>query len=208
MGERWVCKRCFTSNEGTAGGCTNCGLARGSEIPANDAWTPPAARPEQRSRWASLLRFWWVPLLIIGAGSAVFFSAGRDDAGQIADAGDLLATDLRVADCFDLKDPDEELIEDVAAKPCAEVHEFEMFFVGSLPDGDFPAVDVMDTYILDNCIPAFGEYVGLSYEESVLDIYPLIPSEEGWNAGDQTVQCAVFHPTNDELTGSLRDSER
>jgi hypothetical protein len=209
MGERWVCKRCFSANDDSLGACANCGLARGSEVPAGDHWTAaPAAPIERRSRWRSLLGFWWVPILVIGAASAALFAAGRDETGQIDDAGDLAATEIRVGDCFDLKDPEEELIDDVEAKPCTDAHEFEMFFIGEMPDGAYPGDDQVGTYVVNTCLPAFEAYVGLSYEQSVLDIYWLTADEAGWNAGDHEVQCAVFHPTNDELTGSQRNSGR
>lgn len=208
MGERWVCKRCFSANDDGLGTCTNCGLARGSEIPAGDQWSPAASAPiQRRSRWRSLLGFWWVAVLVIGAGSAALFAAGRNDSGQIEDAGDLAATEIRVGDCFDLKDPDEELIDDVDGKPCSDAHEFEMFFIGDMPDGAYPTDDAVSSYVVDNCLPAFAAYVGVSYEQSVLDIYSLSADASGWDAGDHAVQCAVFHPTNEALTSSQRNSE-
>ena len=42
----------------------------------------------------------------------------------------MTAADLRVGDCFDLKDPAADEIDDVTAGPCTAAHEFEMFFVG------------------------------------------------------------------------------
>lgn len=79
-----------------------------------------------------------------------------------------------------------------------------MFFVGSLSGDAYPSEDVMTGYVIDNCIPAFDTYVGMDYQSSMYDIFHFVPSEDGWDAGDHTVQCAVFHPTDDELTGSLK----
>lgn len=208
MGERWVCKRCFSANEDSAGTCATCGLARGSEVPAGEAMAPAASAKRGGAWWTGLLRFWWIAVVAVVGISGAVFSASRDDSGQISDAGDLQAFDLRAGDCFDLKDPDEELIEQVEAKPCTEVHEFEMFLVADMADGGYPSVEAMDDFVLENCVPAFGEFVGRDYELSVLDIFWLTPTEESWTSGDRAIQCAVFHPTNAELTSSLRGSGR
>ena len=46
--------------------------------------------------------------------------------------------DLRVGDCFDLKDPTADQIEDVKAVPCTTEHEFELFYVGAMGKGSHP----------------------------------------------------------------------
>lgn len=210
MNERWVCRRCFTSNDGNVGACTNCGLARGSEVPAGEEVVPAAAAPTSTgaSRWSGLLRFAWIPIVIVVVAAGFFFAARRDEGGQIVGAGDVEVTEIRAGDCFDLKDPAEEEVADVEGKPCTEPHEFEMFFVGDLPDGDFPTTGVINTFLEEECLAAFDAYVGMVYEQSVLDIFPLIPTESGWNAGDHAVQCALFDPINEELTASMRNAGR
>jgi len=205
VNERWVCRRCFNSNDGDVGTCTQCGLTRGSEVPAGEAAVPAAAAaPSGASRWSWLLRFWWIGLVMVIAVGGAIFAARRDDAGQIVGGGDLEATELRAGDCFDLRDPNEEEIEDVQAKPCTEVHEFEMYYVGLLPDGEYPDEATFVGFLEEDCLPAFDEFVGISYEESQLDIYWLTPTAEAWDAGGRQLQCAVFHPTNDELTDSMQ----
>jgi Septum formation len=209
VNERWVCRRCFHSNDGNVGACANCGLARGSEVPAGEEGVPAAApQASGGSGWSGLLRFAWIPIVIVVVGAGILFAARRDDGGQIVGAGDMQVTDVRAGDCFDLKDPDDEEIEDVSAKPCTEPHEFEMFFVGNLPDGPFPADSVINAYLETECIPAFDAYVGMPYAQSQLDIFPLIPSPGGWSAGDHAVQCALFDPIDEELTSSMRNSGR
>lgn len=208
MNERWVCRRCFNSNDGDVGACSQCGLARGSEVPAGDETPPPAAQTGRGSSWSGLLRWAWIPVVIAVVAAGFFFAARRDDGGEIVGAGDMDVTELVAGDCFDLKDPSDEEINDVEAKPCTEPHEFEMFFVGDLPDGDFPEDSVINDFIESECLPAFADYVGLSYEESALDIFPLIPGFEGWNAGDHAVQCALFDPIDEALTESMRDAAR
>ena len=148
-------------------------------------------------------------VLLVGGGiSTWYFGAGRSDTGEIAKPGDLGAVNLRVGDCYDLKDPGASEIEDVAAKPCTDAHEYELFFVGSLPEGAYPADAVFERYVIDHCDPAFATYVGKAYQDSSLDIYWLIPTPDSWGSGDRSVQCAVYDPKVARLTTSLKGASR
>jgi hypothetical protein len=208
---RWVCRRCFASNEADAAACAQCGLQRGAEPGAGDeqpwaAATPPApARP----MWMQLaLRFWWVGLIVVVAAAGWYFSARRDETGQITTAGDVKVTDLRVGDCFDEKDPGAEEIEEVQAKPCTEPHELETFYVNTMPVGDYPGNAQVEEWVGGNCVPQFEQYVGTSVQVTTLDLAWYAPTVEGWNDGDRTVLCAVYDPNNAELTESLRNAAR
>lgn len=183
----------------------------GPDQPAASAWAAgPVSQPQPGG--SSVLRS--IPLrlilfvLVIGA-TAIggwFFGAGRGDTGEITKPGDLQAADLRVGDCFDVKDPDAETLFDVTAKPCDQAHEFEMFFVGSLPEGAYPPEATFDSYVEANCLPSFATYVGKSYQESALDIYWLVPTSDAWGEGDRSVQCAVYAPNDNQLVVSLKGS--
>ena len=109
-------------------------------------WTPPPAPESNRPGWLQLvLRFWWVGLLVIGGGIAAFNYLG----------GSRPVTEMSVGDCFDVPDVDaEECIDDVTKRECTEPHQYEMFFVGDLPDGRFPIRRRRWTNLVDaNCIP-------------------------------------------------------
>jgi len=183
------------------------------------AWTPGAGQggpqveaPEPVTR--SLLRR-FAPQVAIGVGvllisvvGAWFFNASRSGSGEIAKSGDLPASELRVGDCFDLKDPTAEDVEDVSAIVCADEHEFEVFFTGSLAAGDFPGETAFSTFVEDQCVPAFHAYVGTPYLDSELDIFYFVPTPEVWVEGDRSVQCALYHPLISRLTGTLKGSAR
>ncbi len=160
------------------------------------AATPPDSG---RPGWLQLvLRFWWVGLLVIGGGIAAVNYLG----------GSRPVTEMSVGECFDLADPDSEFIDDVTQRECTEPHQFEMFFVGDLPDGQYPSDSDVNLWLEANCIPAFAEYVGVDYQSSVIEALPITPTEDGWNDGDHSVQCAMHDPTNPELTESLRNAAR
>jgi hypothetical protein len=167
---------------------------------------PPAAKPIwQRIPWGAA-----VLVVVIGGGAiaGLIFNAARSDSGEISKSGDLTAAELRVGDCYDLKDPTAEELEQVTARPCAEEHEFEMIFVGSAPEGPYPDEDAFVTYVGDQCVPAFNAFVGTDYYSSTLDIAWLEPTSASWGAGDRSVQCAVYDPEQPRIVGSLKGANR
>jgi hypothetical protein len=228
---RWVCHRCYASNDAIATACVRCGLERGADPttaaagstdpgapdqnaanqspadPQQPQWTPPPPAPA-RPMWMQLgLRFWWVGLIIVVAAGGWYFSARRDDSGQITTAGDLKIGDLRVGDCFNLKDPEADEIEQVDAKPCTQAHQYEMYFVGDMPRGEYPSDDEFAQWIEQNCGLAFESYVGIGFQESVLQVLPVTPTEGLWH-DDRSVQCALLDPADEQLTSTLKSSAR
>lgn len=167
---------------------------------------PVEARPLWRRIPPGLAIF--AVVLIVGAATSWYFGAGRSSSGELTKSGDLHASELQVGDCFDLKDSTAENVEDVSAKVCGEEHEFEVFLVGTLPEGDYPGDPAFDAFVEDDCLAAFASYVGRDYYESELDIFYFTPSPDAWADGDRTIQCAVYHPLQSRLTGSLKASNR
>ena len=209
---RWVCNRCYTSNEDSAAACVKCGLLRGSMVPADSPTDPsmtPVAPVSKGSTLGGLVRrFGWVGVVAAFGIGGVIFATQRDDSGQITRGGTLAISELRVGDCFDPQDLDAEQADEVNAKRCNETHQFEMMTIASMPDGEYPSDSAFETFVGEHCLPAFDEYVGLAYEESRLDIYWYFPLQSGWDDGDRLIQCAIYDPLNSELTGSLKNAAR
>jgi hypothetical protein len=207
-------------------------------------WTPPPWSPDAadtRPFWRRIPAGWLIAgalVLLVGALAGAYFTWSRSATGEpeVAPAeptqvlsglpgDDKRRVDLRVGDCFDLKDPTADQIEDVKAVPCTTEHEFEVFYVGAMGKGSYPTDaaaeqrnhgrQVLDiegafwTYLDHNCIPAFRTYIGKSwYGGSDLDIYWLVPTDDAWRAGDRTMQCAAFNPVKYRLTESLRGTRQ
>jgi Septum formation len=214
VNERWVCKRCFADNDETAGACHRCGLTRGAESTDADqtAWATPASGAGGGQGGgglpSQLLRFWWIPVVVIVLAVGWFTTARRDSQGLITDAGTVSVEDLRVGDCFVLATEADEISE-VDAKPCAEPHDYEIYHIATWSrDGAYPTEDEWFTFIVDSCDPSFEAYVGRSYTTSELEIIPLTPTEQGWEDGDRVLQCALLDPTGASLTSSMRDADR
>jgi hypothetical protein len=167
--------------------------------------TPPASTP----LWRKFPIGWLIVGVLVfgGAIGGLLFNASRSSTGEITRSGDLTANDLRVGDCFDLKDPEAEEVGDVTAHPCTEAHEYEVFYVGSMAAGAFPSEEAMTTFVVDNCGPAYDAYIGKAYADSRLDFSWLSPTDDSWGEGDRSVQCAVYDPENARLTLSLKDSQ-
>jgi hypothetical protein len=186
------------------------GVEPGVMTVAPESIEPGAAAPTARPFWRRIPIGLVVVAVIVLAGSVAgwYFGAGRSESGEITRAGDLTATDLRVGDCYDLKDPASVEVDNVTARPCTAEHEYQIFFVGSLPEGDYPAEETFQAFVEDNCVPAFDTFVGKAYTDSELEIFWFYPMSDAWGAGDQSVQCAVYHPRIHRLTESQQGSNR
>jgi hypothetical protein len=116
---------------------------------------------------------------------------------------------LKVGDCFieSQDDAEEEYITTVQIMPCSESHSDEVFALVTLPEGDFPGLDGIDSQAGESCEAEFEGFVGLSYQESDFDFWTITPDEEGWRAGDRSVVCVIYDPDS-EVSESLRGAER
>ncbi len=208
-GARWVCLRCFASNEADVAACSNCGLARGAQPEADEVANPAWVAPEQPQGWRRWVRFWWVPAVVIFGIVAYLGSAQRDNEGQIVDDGTLQIADMRVGDCFDMTDATADEFSEVEARPCTQAHEFELFHVVNWTGSDaYPSDAAIDQFIGEKCLPAFDTYVGMAYQASTLEISSSFPTPESWDAGDRGFQCLIIDPLDDELTVSLENASR
>ena len=204
---RWVCPRCFESNEADADRCAGCGLERGADPavaqaaaaapgappaePARKAQQPAPAAPAgpwtaapqpepDRPGWLQLvLRFWWVGLLVIGGGIAAVSYLG----------GSRPVTDIDVGECFDLADP-EARSSTTSPSGCTEAHAYEMYFVGNLPDGPYPSEAEVDLWLEGQLRPGLQRVCRDRLRELGSLRTSITPTEDGWNDGDHSVQCA------------------
>lgn len=137
----------------------------------------------------------------------------RDDEGSIAEEGNLNAFSLRVGDCFN--DPDglevgtQSTVLELPAVPCSQPHDNEVFALIDLEGGDddYPGTEPVRSIGADRCLGEFEAYVGIAYEDSVLEFDPyLYPTAETWSAGDREIVCAVYNLDLAPLTGSVKGS--
>lgn len=143
-------------------------------------------------------------LLIFGVVGAVISNASPDAPAESTTEAESATFDMHVGDCLDIEDTSGELVSGISARRCDREHEYEVIFTGSATGASYPSESALDEYFDANCVPAFEGYVGEPFDTSVLDIFWLVPNEEGWLEGDRAVQCLVYHPQIKRLTESLK----
>jgi hypothetical protein len=171
----------------------------------------PAVRPAHGSRLLALgLRFGIGIALFAGIS---FFSslndADRDGSGELVSAGDLDVMTLQVGDCFD--DPEEldEVVFDVAAVPCSEAHDNEVYSLVpvTILGTAFPGDSALQDFSYEACVgEPFSQYVGSNYLDSALEVFTFTPTEESWDTGDRDVVCVLFKLDLTKLIGTARNS--
>lgn len=115
------------------------------------------------------------------------------------------AGDLRVGDCFD-QPTTLETVDDVQHHPCTDPHTAEIFFVGDHPSSDtYPTIDAFDSFVYDNCVPAFERYTGRDWETDIeLDMAYFYPTSEGWPEGDHEISCYVIRIDSGTMNTSMK----
>ena len=120
------------------------------------------------------------------------------------------ASELVVGDCFDL--PGTGLtVENVQHHPCTEAHTAEVFAVFKHPaaKGDaYPGTVTLRSYGADGCVAPFASYVGISKDETALDIGWFRPTEEGWKVGDRAFTCYLTNGDQSAMTQSMKGSKQ
>lgn len=148
---------------------------------------------------------------VIGA-VAIFGGAGifdddtvRGEDGEITEAGGLGVFVMQQGDCFNLPDGDQ--VVSIEGVPCSQPHDAQVYAMFDLDDGDYPGQTAIDVASDAGCYDRFAAFVGRSYESSILGIYSLQPSEEGWDElDDREVVCSVASTDGSKLIGSQAGS--
>ncbi|UYO95713.1 septum formation family protein [Microbacterium sp. M28] len=135
--------------------------------------------------------------------------APRDEeTGEVTEESNIDIFSLKVGDCMpgDAMSGAEQSDADVV--PCSEPHGYEVYHEFELADGEFPGADAIQAEVEAQCLPAFDSFIGLTFEESALDITWYEPTEDSWTeADDRLVQCLVYDAAGD-VEGTLKGAAR
>ena len=113
------------------------------------------------------------------------------------------ADDLKVGDCFNI--PNGTTISTVEKQPCTETHNAEVIFIGEYTGDTYPISLSLDSYLQDNCVPAFETYVGRPIDsDPELALAYFYPTRDGWDGGDRTITCYISQPDEAPMTESLK----
>lgn len=139
---------------------------------------------------------------VTGGGSGQ--QATRDSDEQVSEAGEVDVFTVKLGDCFNESDAEE--LYTVDALPCSDPHDYEIYYLFDMPDGEYPGEDAVNQAIEAGCGPQFDTFVGIAYADSVLDYWALYPTEGSWGAGDREIACVVWDtaPVEGTLKGAAR----
>ena len=134
--------------------------------------------------------------------------AVRDESGEITEPSEADVFSLKVGDCLNQTTTEETAeVSSVPTVPCAEPHDSEAYAATDLPEGDYPGdqavIDASDTF----CYDQFATFVGLTYDESTLELASFFPTPESWEQGDHEIMCFISSPDG-QVTGTLAGANR
>lgn len=115
-------------------------------------------------------------------------------------------TQIRSGDCLN-RPLGTTRIDSVPRVPCTHPHDEEVYAIVDLGDGPWPGEDAVDARALQLCSVAAEPFLGISAEDTLLDLRRYQPIEISWEYGENTVLCRVADPLG-KTTGTLRGSRR
>lgn len=136
-------------------------------------------------------------------------TAERDvDTNEVIASGQESAFQMQVGDCF-MDDNSMGEISDVPVVPCADAHHNEVYYTADLEGKEWPGEDAISERANQMCYDQFAGFVGVAYEESEIDFFPIMPSEGSWvEMNDREIVCSVWDSTAETVTGSLKGANR
>ena len=132
-------------------------------------------------------------------------SAIGDTVGKVVDVdGDTSAFDITVGDCInDAEATASDEVSNVTVVECTEAHDYEAFEAVDLPDGDYPGTEAVDASAVEACTPAYEDFVGIAYDDSLMDFTYFAPTSASWADGDREILCLLVDlDENNELVPS------
>ena len=111
--------------------------------------------------------------------------------------------DLRAGMC--IRTPQNSSGTSVTVVDCRSAHDEEVTARTTLAGPKvWPGDVAMQTAAEARCRPAFGAYVGTSFDDSRLEMDFITTDPDGWKSGDHRLICLVLDPSQAHLTHALR----
>jgi hypothetical protein len=134
-----------------------------------------------------------------------------DQARESGEATEIPPFKLREGDCINdaaVKTTSDQVeTQSVVLLPCDEPHDIEVYALFEVPGDDYPGQAAIDR-VARKCFPAFRDFVGTAYADSVFEIYYYFPTSRSWRfLDDRTVTCGAGNPKK-RVTGSLAGAKR
>lgn len=132
----------------------------------------------------------------------------RGDSGQVSEVAENASIfDIAEGDCLGDYSTDTD-VQEVDIIPCDQDHAQEVLLITEITGDELPSEDEVQEQVRAECVPAFEEFVGISFDESALDINFLSPSQESWDEqDDRDIVCTIYDPSG-SVSGSFEGTER
>ncbi|MGC0368776.1 septum formation family protein [Microbacterium sp. SLBN-111] len=140
-----------------------------------------------------------------GGSSDPFDGPGEAASAAPSDPGADEFLPLPVGSCLD--DVPSGFITDKNLLDCASPHTYEVFGSFDVADGDYPGEAAFESQAFDTCKGKFTDFVGIAYDDSVLNYSYIYPTEPMWAQGDREIICLIFDPAG-EVSGTLSNAQR
>jgi hypothetical protein len=145
--------------------------------------------------------------VVIAIGVIGVFAYFATEVGGLV--GGTALQDLAVGQCFNgaraQPGTSAAVVFGVEVVECTLPHTSELAATLDYPGGAsgvaYPGVASVSAYAQQECRDGFADYVGISFDESVLDMTFVYPLESNWRSGDYSIQC-VIHPQAGQETAS------
>ncbi|WP_176459770.1 septum formation family protein [Rhodococcus sp. OK302] len=131
-------------------------------------------------------------------------------AGKEVAVDDVNLFDISVGDCLVddiVTGSGDEVSGDQKKVDCAAPHYAEVYSNKVMTESTFPGLSVVEADSEKLCERAFADFVGMSFDESTLDISYMYPTSDSWISGDREILCLIADPAGD-TEGSLRGVAR
>jgi hypothetical protein len=141
-----------------------------------------------------------------------FTESYNEGAGIIEGEGDQEdAFSIEVGDCVNDGVVEGEFTS-VPTVDCAELHDSEAYKSIQIEEDEFPGDDGVAEIADAKCVDAFEDFVGVSYDNSLLTLSYYLPTAETWLTGDREILCLIQDADEDgnlvQATGSLAGAKR
>jgi hypothetical protein len=169
----------------------------------------PTTMPRLASRTSAVIIVAMAGLLLSGCSlvNQITNTTPRDPSGTATAANrDADVFSIRVGDC--LNDATATgTVTTAPIVPCAQPHDSEVFTGIVMKGSTFPGKDAVTTQAQEDCADAFPDFVGISYDDSDLNVSFYYPTADSWANGDREILCTVSDKAG-KTTGTLKGAAR
>jgi hypothetical protein len=124
----------------------------------------------------------------------------------VACGGGQSVFEMEVGNCFD--DVEFGEVQSLPIVDCSQPHDNEVYAIFDYDGAEFPGQEAINDVARELCLDRFEAYVGAPYATSVLEVFPITPTEDSWDEGDREIICNVYNSDLSKLTQSMRGAAR